>query len=152
MRKTLLTVVLLLALPSCQTTSTEPRHPNEEATKEVAAAEAAFHRAMLTGDAAGFESLLDETFIRTFRDGSRQTRSEAIEEIRSGRLKFTRLETSDVTIHVYGDAAVVRGTSLRQRSAVPGTEADATPFRLFYTMTLVRRGSAWKVVALHASH
>ena len=151
MWKTLL-ILLLPTFASCNKTSTELPRAEKDVTKEVAAAEAAFHRAMLDGDAAKFESLLDDTFIRTFRDGSRQTRGGAIEEVRSGRLKFTRLETSGVTINVYGDAAVVRGTSLRQRSAVPGTEADAVPFRLFYTMTLVKKGGAWKIVALHASH
>jgi len=124
----------------------------EEVRREVAAAEAAFHQAMLAGDVKRLESLLDETFVRTFRDGSRQTRREALEELGSGRLKFTRLETSGVTVDVYGDAAVVRGKSLRQRSAVPGAEADTAPFEFFYTMTLVNRGGAWKVVALHSSH
>jgi hypothetical protein len=124
----------------------------EEVKKEVAAAEAALHQAMLAGDVKRLEALLDETFVRTFRDGSRQTRREALEEIASGRLKFTRLETSGVTVDVYGDAAVVRGRSLRQRSAVPGAAGDAAPFELFYTLTLVNRGGAWKAVALHASH
>lgn len=124
----------------------------EEARKDVAAAEAAFHQAMLAGDVKRLESLLDETFVRTFRDGSRQTRREALEELGSGRLKFTRLETSGVSVDVYGDAAVVRGKSLRQRSAVPGAEADAAPFEFFYTMTLVNKGGTWRVVAMHSSH
>ncbi|MCA1615148.1 MAG: nuclear transport factor 2 family protein [Acidobacteria bacterium] len=74
------------------------------------------------------------------------------EELGSGRLKFTRLETSGVTVDVYGDAAVVRGKSLRQRSAVPGAGADAAPFEFFYTLTLVNKGGAWKAVAMHSSH
>jgi hypothetical protein len=124
----------------------------EEVRKEVAAAEAAFHQAMLAGDVKRLEGLLDETFVRMFRDGTRQTRREALEEIGSGRLKFTKLETSGVTVDVYGDAAVVRGKSLRQRSAVPGAEADAAPFEFFYTMTLVNKGGTWKAVAMHSSH
>jgi ketosteroid isomerase-like protein len=124
----------------------------EEVKQAVAAAEAAIHQAMLAGDVKRLESLLDETFVRTFRDGSRQTRREALEELGSGRLKFTRLETSGVTVDVYGDAAVVRGRSLRQRAAVPGAEADAAPFEFFYTMTLVNRGGTWKAVAMHSSH
>ena len=124
----------------------------EEAKREVAAAEAAFHQATLAGDVKKLESLLDETFVRTFRDGSRQTRREAIEEVASGRLKFTKLETSGVTVDVYGDAAVVRGKSLRQRAAVPGAAADEAPFELFYTLTFVNRGGTWKAVAMHASH
>lgn len=124
----------------------------EEVKKEAAAAEAAFHQAMLAGDVKRLEALLDETFVRTFRDGSRQTRREVLEEIASGRLKFTRLETSGVTVDVYGDAAVARGKSLRQRSAAPGAAADAAPFEFFYTLTLVNKGGAWKAVALHSSH
>ena len=124
----------------------------DEVRKEVAAAEAAINQAMLAGDVKKLEALLDETFVRTFRDGSRQTRQEALEELASGRLKFTKLETGDVTINVYGDAAVVRGRSLRQRSAVPGAAGDAAPFEVFYTLTLVNRGGAWKAVAMHASH
>ncbi|MET0646548.1 MAG: nuclear transport factor 2 family protein [Pyrinomonadaceae bacterium] len=124
----------------------------EEVRKEVAAAEAAFHQAMLAADVKRLEALLDGTFVRTFRDGSRQTRREALEELGSGHLKFTRLETSGVTIEVYGDAAVARGKSLRQRSAVPGAEADAAPSEFFYTLTLVNRGGTWKAVAMHSSH
>lgn len=124
----------------------------EEARKAVAAADAAYHRAMLTGDVASLESLLDETFVRTFRDGSRQSKRDAVEELRSGALKFEKLESSNVTVDVYADAAVVRGKSSRQRTAVPGSQADPAPFELFYTMTLVHRGGSWKIVALHASH
>ena len=112
-------LILLLLSASCNTTLTSATRSEEQATRAVAAPEAAFHQAMLAGDAAKFESLLDPTFVRTFRDGSRQTRVEAVDEIRSGQLKFAKLDTSDVTIHVYGDAAVVRGTSLRQRTATP---------------------------------
>lgn len=124
----------------------------EEVRKEVAAAEAAFHQALLAGDVKRLESLLDETFVGTLRDGSRQTRRETLEEVGSGRLKFTRLETSGVTVDVHGDAAVVRGKSLRQRSAVPGAGADAAPLEFFYTMTLVNKGGTWKAVALDSSH
>ena len=124
----------------------------EEARRAAAAAEAAFHQATLAGDVKRLESLLDETFVRMFRDGSRQTRREALEEIGSGRLKFTRLETSGVTVEVYGDAAVARGKSLRQRSAVPGAAADASPFEFFYTMTFINKGGTWKAVAMHSSH
>lgn len=124
----------------------------DEVRKEVAAAEAAFRQAMLAGDVKRLESLLDESFVQTFRDGSRQTRREALEELGSGRLKFTRLETSGVTVDVHGDAAVVRGRSLRQRSAVPGAQPDAAPSEFFYTLTLVNKGGEWKAVALHSSH
>jgi ketosteroid isomerase-like protein len=124
----------------------------EEVKRDAAAAESALHQAMLAGDLERLESLLDETFVWTFRDGSRQTRKELLDDIAAGRLKFTKLETRDVSLNVYGDAAVARGASLRQRSAAPGGQADPAPFEFFYTMTLVNRGGTWKVAAMHSSH
>ena len=124
----------------------------EDVKRDAAAAEAALHQAMLAGDVKRLGSLLDETFVWTFRDGSRQTRQQLLDDLSSGRLKFTKLETRGVSLNVYGDAAVARGASLRQRSAVPGGQADPAPFEFFYTMTLVNRGGDWKAVAMHSSH
>jgi len=149
MRRTALTWLALAMLVGCAALT---KRTEEDIALEVAATQAAFNTAMLAGDAARLETLLDDTFGRTFRDGSRQSRSEAIAEVRSGELRFSRLDDSAVTINVYGDAAVVLGTSLRQRIAVPGAEADSEPFQLYYTMTLIKRRDAWKIVALHSSH
>jgi len=68
-------------------------------------------------------------------------------------LKYSKLETSIVTVTVYDDSAVVRGTSLRQRSAFPGStgSGDASPFTAFYTMTFINQGGDWKAVAMHTS-
>jgi hypothetical protein len=66
-------------------------------------------------------------------------------------LKYSKLETSIVTVTVYDDSAVVRETSLRQRSAFPGStgSGDASPFTAFYTMTFINKGDDWKAVAMH---
>ncbi len=125
----------------------------EEVKKEVAAAEAAVHQAMLAGDVKRLESLLDETFVWTHSDGARRTRQQLLEQLGSGQLKYTKLETNGVTVNVYGDAAVVRGVSPRQRSSYPGAEGkgDAAPLTVFYTLTFVNKGGAWKAVAMHSS-
>lgn len=115
--------------------------PEEEVKKEVAAAEAAFQQAMLAGDAKKVESLLDETFVWTHHDGARQTRREVLDQLSSGALRYAKLETRDVTVNVYGDAAVVRGVSPRQRH--PGN-----PFTAVYTLTFVYKGGGWKAVAM----
>jgi hypothetical protein len=76
-----------------------------------------------------------------------------LDELRSGQLKYSKLETNNVTVSVHDDTAVVRGVSLRQRSAVPGSTGagDADPFTAFYTLTFVNKGGDWKAVAMHAS-
>jgi hypothetical protein len=77
-----------------------------------------------------------------------------LDQLRSGRLKYAKLETSKVTVSVAGDTAVVRGTTMRQRSAFPGSAgaaSDASPFTAFYTLTFINNGGSWKAVAMHSS-
>jgi hypothetical protein len=66
-------------------------------------------------------------------------------------MKFSKLETTKVVVSIYGDTAVVRGESLRQRSAVPGKAGDANPAVVFYTLTFVNQVTGWKAVAMHTS-
>ena len=124
----------------------------EEARKEVAATEAAFHKAVLGSDVKKLESLLDESFIWTHRAGEQMTRRQLLDELESGELKYSKLETDGVTVSVYGDTAVVRGVSPRQRGSIPGEASDdAGPFTIFYTLTFINKGSGWKAVAMHSS-
>jgi len=86
--------------------------------------------------------LTDQSFIWTHRDGKQQSKRQLLDELRSGQLKYSKLETSDVTVTVNDDTAVVRGASPRQRSAFPGStgSGDANPFTVFYTLTFVKKG------------
>jgi hypothetical protein len=124
--------------------------PEEEARKEVAAAAATFLRAVLASDVKRVESLTDESFIWTHHTGERQTRQQLLDSLASGRLRYSKPETDDVTINVYGDAAVVRGVSPRQRSSSAGAGGDGGPgpFADFYTLTFVNKGGDWKAVAM----
>ena len=125
---------------------------DEDARKEVAATEAAFHGAVLASDVKKLESLLDESFIWTHRAGEQMTRRQLLDELESGELKYSKLETNNVTISVYGDTAVVRGVSPRQRGTSPGeASGDTGPFTIFYTLMFVNKGSGWKAVAMHSS-
>ena len=125
----------------------------EEAKKEVSAAETSFHQAMLASDVKKLESLTDDSFIWTHRTGEQMTRQQLLEQLGSGQLKYSQLETSNVKVSVYGDTAVVRGVSPRQRSSIPGSASggDATPFTAFYTLTFINKDGAWKAVAMHSS-
>jgi hypothetical protein len=97
--------------------------------------------------------LADESFIWTHRDGEQMTRKLLLDQLGSGQLKYSKLETNNVTVSVYGDTAIVRGVSQRQRSSFPGStgSGDANPFTTFYTLTFVNKGGAWNAVAMHTS-
>jgi len=125
----------------------------EGVKREVAAIQTAFHQAILAADLKTLETLADESFIWTHTDGKQATRRQLLDELGSGQLKYLKLDTNNVTVSVYDDTAVVRGVSQRQRSAFPGSTraGDASPFTAFYTLTLINKGGAWKVVAAHTS-
>lgn len=131
--------------------ATKVPREEQEAKKEVAAAESAFHQAVLAADIKKLESLLDDTFIWTHRDGEQMTRQQVLDELRSGQLKYSKLENE--TIAAYGESAVVRGTtSMRQRSSFRDSKTgDANPSTAFYTLTFVNKDGDWKAVAMHST-
>ena len=133
--------------------ATRVPRPEADTQKEVAAVEGGFHQALLAADIGKLESLLDETFIWTHDTGQQQTRPQLLDDLKSGRLKYSKIETNNVKISIYGDTGLARGVSLRQYSANSGGNGSAstTPFTIFYTLTFVNRGGDWKVVAMHSS-
>lgn len=132
--------------------ATRMPRPEEETRKEVAELETTFHQAILAADIKKLESVVDESFIWTHDAGQRVTRQQLLDQLRSNQLKYSKLETNNVAVSVYGDTAIVRGESPRQRSAIPGsTSGDASPFTVYYTLTFLNKGSGWKAVAMHSS-
>jgi hypothetical protein len=127
--------------------------PEEQAKSEVAAVEAALHQAVLAGDVKKLGSILDDTFIWTHHTGEQVTRQQLIDQLASGQLKYSRLVTGSAAISVYGDTAVVRGVSERQRSSIPGSggPGDPSPFKAFYTLVFVNKDGVWRAVAMHTS-
>ena len=125
----------------------------EETKKEVSAVEADFHQAILASDTRRLESLLDESFVWAHGSEAPVTRQQLLERLGSGQLKYSKLENSNVTVFLYGDTAVVRGVSSRQRSSLPGSRGTGDPSTLtaFYTLTFINKGGDWKAVAMHSS-
>lgn len=124
-----------------------------DAMKDVAAAEEALNKATLAGDTKALEQILDESFLWIQRTGAQVTRQQLIDNLGSGRLKFSELTNNNVKISVSGDTGVIRGVTVRRRLAIPGSTGtgDKEPYTAFYTLTFVNKGGVWKAVALHTS-
>lgn len=133
--------------------STRVPRPEAEAKQEVAAMDTAFHQALLAADVKKLTPMMDESFIWTHDNGEQRTRGQLLDQLGSGQLKYTKLDVTNVTVSMYGDTAIVRGASTRQRSAIPGSSSsgDAGPFPIFYTLTMANKGGEWKAVAMHTS-
>lgn len=125
----------------------------EEVVRQVTAVEAALQKASFASDIKTLGSLLDESFTWTLSTGEVMTRQQLLDLLGSGRLKYSKLETNSITISPYGDAAVARGVTTRQRSAIPGSDGkgDPAPFTADYTITFVNKGGSWMAVAMHSS-
>ena len=124
----------------------------EDAKRSIAPSEAAFHQAILTANTKALERLIDPSFSWTQRNGDQIKLPRLLGDLGSGRLKYSKLETTDVTISVYGDAAVVRGVARIQRASIPGSsDGDRVPSVEHYTMMLGNRDGVWKVLAMHTS-
>src|SRR5262245_30450135 len=125
----------------------------DDGKKQVATAEADLHNAILSADVNKLKLLMDESFIWTHTDGRQMTRSELLNQLGSGKLKYSKLERTAVTVSVSGDTGVVRGSSTRQRSSFPGAEGkgDPAPFTAFYTLTFTNKGGSWRAIAMHTS-
>ena len=133
--------------------STRAALPEAEAKLQVAAVDSALHAALVAADVKALEPMLHESFVWTHSNGARLTASELVGQLASGRLRYLKLATSHVTVSVHGTTAIVRGDSLRQRSANPQTPGSGDPeaFPVYYTLTLANEGAAWKAVAMHTS-
>jgi ketosteroid isomerase-like protein len=126
----------------------------EDAKKEVLAADAGFHKAMLASDVKTLKRLTDDSFIWMHHTGEQMEREKFLDDAASGALKYAKLETEKITVTVTGDTAVARGTSARQRAPVKdasGVLKEQTPFVTFYTLTFVNRGGVWKAISYHTS-
>jgi ketosteroid isomerase-like protein len=84
----------------------------------------------------------DLTFI-TLR-GDVQTKAQRLADIQSGANRFDSLETTDRTVRVYGDTAVM--TSLTTLKGQYGGQEASGQFRV--TNVFARRGGEWQIVSL----
>jgi len=130
--------------------STRMPRNEQESKDQVLATEAAFQRAMLASDddVKRLESLVATDFLWTQFDGTKLNRQQLLDGLRSGKLSYSKLETKDVTVAVYGDTAIVRGVIWKQR---PLNSDTLLPFEVPYTVTLANQGDGWRVVAMHTS-
>jgi hypothetical protein len=133
--------------------ATKAPRVERDARSEIGAAQWAIDRAILAADVKGLEPLLDETFIWTHPTGEQGTRKELLDDLAAGTLHFMLLEQGKMTVSLYGDTAVARGESRRQRQTFPGAPpgGDPQPYTSYYTTTFVNRDGVWKAVALHTS-
>jgi len=110
--------------------STRMPRTEDESKKEVTAAESTFHRAILSPNLELLTALTDPTFVWT-HGNTQSTRQQLLDDLRARKVKYEKPDAAKVSISVYGDTAIVRGSN--------------------YTLTFINQLGVWRAVALHTS-
>ncbi len=108
------------------------------------AADHQFFTAMVQGDLAVLDEILADDFVLIeVMKGSEVSKSDLLEVLRSGQLKFQTIEPFDNRVRLYQTAAVVTG-----RTKMSGRFGE-TPFSTSsrYTHVYVRQPDRWRMVS-----
>ncbi|HLV85445.1 MAG TPA: nuclear transport factor 2 family protein [Candidatus Sulfotelmatobacter sp.] len=119
----------------------------EADTHELERLETVWNHAHEHGDADALEKLWADDMQVAVPRMPVMSKSDVLKFARSGRMKFLHYQTSDISVHVYTDAAVVTGRLQRTRSTNGQEISDDWRF----TKTYIRQAGQWRVVAFHAS-
>ena len=122
--------------------------PSETADhKELTRLEDVWNQAHLHGDAEALERIWADDLQVAVPQMPVWNKMTLVAFVRSGQMKFSRYETSDLHIRTYGATAVVTGRLQRKR--VMGDREVSDDWR--FTKVYIRGGDGWRVVAFHAS-
>jgi uncharacterized protein (TIGR02246 family) len=120
-----------------------------ESRHEIDQLEDEWRNAVLTSDAKTMDSLLADDYMAITPSGTLQSRDDALQNMRSGRVHFTSLTITDRKVRFYGATAVV--TSLTSIDAITPDGHVTGDYR--YTRVYVRNAQGvWKIVSFEASH
>lgn len=115
--------------------STRMPRTDEQTHDDVAAAVNTLHQSLVSADSRKLSSVVDPGFIWTRHDGAFINRTQLIDGLASGQVKFKT--PNKPIISIFGDTAVVHGEF----------ESPKQP----YTLTFVNQIAGWKAVAMHTS-
>jgi len=119
-----------------------------ETRHEIDQLEDEWRNAVLTSNTEELNSLLSDDYTAITASGTLQTKEEALESLRTGRLHFTSLDVSDRKVRFYGTTAIV--TSLANVQATTADGPVSGSYR--YTRVYARDPQGkWKIVSFEAS-
>jgi ketosteroid isomerase-like protein len=114
---------------------------------ELQRLEKVWNDAHLRGDTAALDDLWADELVVTVPRMQLMNKTQSLAIWRSGRMKFQRYETSDTAFRIYGEAAVVTGRLVRERTF--GDKNIQEDWR--FTKVYVHRQGKWRVVSWQAS-
>ena len=99
--------------------------------------------ALVKGDVPTLDMLFVETYVDTDEEGHRSDKSELLDVVRSGELRFESIKLSDERVYLYGNFAVVTGTG----EQVGMFQGKALKTKVVFTDSFVFQNGRWRAVA-----
>ena len=116
-------------------------------SQQLIALDKAMQRAVVDRDPVAFASFLTDDYVLVDSKGGMHGKAEVVAEITAKELKVEFNESSDVSVRIHGDTAVVIAV-LQQRGHDHEKSYDV-PVR--FTDTWIRKGGKWLCLSGHAS-
>ncbi|MES2764277.1 MAG: nuclear transport factor 2 family protein [Bacteroidota bacterium] len=145
--------VMVLLLTSCEqktynTTSEGSSQNASQQEQEIKNLLNEWTTAITQQDAEALNRLAaDEHFFTGF-DGTMLTKQDNIASLTNPMFHIGAIETQDVKVHTYADAAVITGKANLTMTAESGSSKSSTRF----TQTWIRNNGVWQLVAEHTSN
>lgn len=115
--------------------------------QEIRELESQIAKAVVAGDAAFVERVWADDFSYTGVRGEVRNKADILADLRSGTLKFDKLEFDDIRVRLYGDTAVATG-----RATTKGRGPTGEISGLFrYTRVYVRRAGRWQLASFQGT-
>lgn len=99
--------------------------------------------AVVKGDVSMMEDLTSDDYTLINANGQMSGKAETMNNIRTGVIKLTANEVSDMKVRVYGETAVVTGKSTA-KGTIGGRELKGP---VMFTRVYVKRNGKWQSVA-----
>ena len=109
--------------------------------------ERAWNQAEASQEVKEVSNLVDDTLVYTDYDGSFMNKTEYLKWVAAPEQKADHLYDEGLTVHLYGNAAVVNGI-YRESGTNKGKHYT---IRSRYTDTWIKRDNIWRCVASHST-
>ena len=122
-------------------------HDSAQMHKVIEGLEQDWRQAILSANLQAIDHLLADDYLGVTANGTLETKADLLAMRRSGTVKFSQLDLSDLKVRVYGDTAVV--TSKAEVAGSNGGTDISGRYR--YTRVYNRRDGQWRIVSFEAS-
>jgi ketosteroid isomerase-like protein len=103
--------------------------------------------ALMKADTATLDEIFADGYVDTHEHSQRSDKQGVLSVLKSGELKMESIKLSDMKVYVYGDAAVVIGSSAQSGNF----QGQAVALKIIFTDTFIKQRGKWKAVASHRS-